>query len=775
MAQSKNTPPAFEMLIPNNNDIKIIMQRALEISNIQQSPHIDQSHLMCAMLENGSILEILDEVSISENNEKIDKMILEVNALLPVPLSPEPENIKYKEKELDIHTETIINSAYYKKCQPLRKPLSAGALLWAISCYPGKIKNIFKENDINSEEIHAYLWEMQEYEEGHTNDMMQPYSLGFPPTNESEKFTCDLVAMAKSGELPHVEVNPEVMDSLICGLLRQIKPNVVLVGGAGVGKTAVVEALAHKIARNDVPRSMLNRRLIELKVSSLIAGTSLRGQMEERLSKFIDSLNKNDIVFIDELHNIIGAGAVDDSPMDAAQILKPALARGQFSCIGATTSAEYRRYIQPDAALVRRFEEVHVPQPSATETRMIIERVLARAMPERNIRVLPEALDRVIELTAREMPTRNWPDKAIDVLDSALASIRIKNQRVLRPENIDSTVTRMTGAPTNRIPDGDLATRLMAKIHGQDDICKAIAQRINRAFIGLNAPTTPLGRFLFTGQTGTGKSELAKTLASELKMNITRLDMSEYRESHTISRLIGAPNGYKGADRGGLLTEAMRENKNRVVLFDEVEKAHPDVRMLLLQILNEGTLTDAQGNSCDFRSSIVILTANTGAQESMQSNFGFSTANHSIENARKAVENQFPPELLGRIDEVFVFNAPSQSVNIACAKHYIQQMSQNLQQRYGIEIHATTAEIEKLLAMEFDRQGNGRAIQQHVEKSVGDAVLTWMEEKMPKSGTLHLDIENNVVNLVYRRKPRIIPSAQKVVPKTSPRTATHNK
>ncbi len=445
-------------------------------------------------------------------------------------------------------------------------------------------------------------------------------------------YSRDLTELAKEGKLDPVVGRDEEIERVISILARRSKNNPCLVGEPGVGKTAIVEGLAQRIASGSAPASLAGKRVLALSLGPLVAGTKYRGEFEGRVKRILEEVKRSarDVVlFIDELHTLVGAGSAEGAPLDLGSMIKPELARGDLQCIGATTYDEYRKYVESDAALERRFQPVAVDEPSIEQTLAILRGLRDRYALHHRVTIGDEALEASAQLAARYIADRFMPDKAIDLMDEAAASVALANagavdRPVVRAEDVASVVTRWTGIPQAALTESqaqrllDLETVLAKRVIGQDRAIVAVSDAIRRARTGLHDPRKPVGTFLFRGPSGVGKTELAKTLAEALfgsEAALVRVDLSEFTEAHTVSRLLGAPPGYAGHDEPGQLTEPVRRRPYCVVLFDELEKAHPDVAAILLQILDDGRVTDAKGRTIDFRHALVILTTNLADDE----------------------------------------------------------------------------------------------------------------------------------------------------------------
>jgi ATP-dependent Clp protease ATP-binding subunit ClpC len=530
------------------------------------------------------------------------------------------------------------------------------------------------------------------------------------------QYSRDLTEAAKKGELDPVIGRDDEVERVVSILARRSKNNPVLIGEPGVGKTAIVEGLAQRIAVGNVPAALSEKRVLALSLGPLVAGTKYRGEFEGRVKKILDEVKRagrDIILFIDELHTLVGAGAAEGS-LDLSSMIKPELARGELQCIGATTFDEYRKYVEADAALERRFQPVHVDEPTIEQTVAILRGLRPKYAAHHGVTIDDEALAAAAALSARYIADRYLPDKAIDVVDEAAATAAMRGDKHVAVEQVAGVVSRWTGIPQGTITEAQragllaLEATLSARVIGQDHAVRIVAEAIRRARAGLKDPRKPVGGFLFIGPSGVGKTELARTLAHALFGTddaLIRLDLSEYTESHTISRLIGAPPGYTGHEEPGQLTEPIRRRPYSVVLFDEIEKAHPDVAALLLQILDDGRVTDSKGRSIDLRHAIIVLTSNTDRDE---------------------LESMLRPELLDRIDEVIVF-LPLGSAEI---EKIVELQIELLATRVGaqsMQLHLSER-ARQFLTGESMAQGNGarfvaRAIARHVTTPLSDAIL----------------------------------------------------
>lgn len=505
-----------------------------------------------------------------------------------------------------------------------------------------------------------------------------------------EAFTVELVRRAEEGALDPVIGREAEMKRAIQVLCRRRKNNPVFVGEPGVGKTAIAEGLAQKIAAGDVPDLLQGTRIYALDLGSLLAGTKFRGDFEQRLKKVVLALKKRrrSILFIDEIHTIVGAGATSSGSMDASNILKPVLATGEIRCIGSTTYEEYSSHFAKDRALSRRFEKIEINEPSIPTCIRILKGLKSRYEEHHNIVFTETALKSAVELSSRFLNDRYLPDKAIDVIDEAGAAIRLKGEgfrKKVHPSDIEKIVSSMARVPIRKVSRNDrekLATLeqdLKKVVFGQDEAISFVVTAIKRGRAGLGRPDKPIGSFLFTGPTGVGKTEIARQIASILGVAFIRFDMSEYMEKHAVARLIGAPPGYVGFDQAGMLTDRVRKNPHSVLLMDEIEKAHPDVYNILLQVMDHATLTDNNGKEADFRNVILIMTSNVGSREISSQAIGFSgNSSDPAGKGKKAVENFFSPEFRNRLDGIVGFNRLNLEVMERVVDKFIRQLADSL-------------------------------------------------------------------------------------------------
>ena len=663
-----------------------------------------------------------------------------------------------------------------------------------------------------------------------------------------KEFTRDLTADARAGKLDPVIGRDEEIQRVIQILSRRTKNNPCLIGEPGVGKTAIAEGLARKIVMGDVPDDLLDKKILSLDLSGMVAGTKYRGEFEERIKKVMEEVKKSGdvILFIDELHTIVGAGSAEGA-VDAANIIKPALGRGEIRVIGATTLNEYRKYIEKDAALERRFQPVTVGEPSQEASLEILKGLREKYEQHHKLTITDEALEAAVSLSARYINDRFLPDKAIDLMDEAASRVRMeteeispelksleekiaaltkdkeaaiakqdyetaaklrdieknyqdqidmerdkrrKNTQQHRPvtaEDIAVVVSGWTGIPVTRLTEDEgqrllhMEDTLHQRVVGQDEAVQAVARAIRRGRVGLKDPKRPIGSFLFLGPTGVGKTELCKSLAEAMfgdENAMIRIDMSEYMERHTVSRLIGSPPGYVGHDEGGQLTEKVRRKPYSVVLFDEIEKAHEDVWNVLLQILDDGRITDSQGRTVDFKNTVIVMTSNIGAKAltAAGAKLGFNTEEHRDPDAEQAfaraketvmaeLRQTFRPEFLNRIDDIIVFRALTQADIQEVARRMLRTVSARME-TMGIHLDASDEAVAELAKEGFDPKYGARPLRRAIQNQVEDAVAERMlEGSLKEGGTAKLTVADG--KLTVEAEAQTEPEAKAEEPQTA--------
>ena len=572
-----------------------------------------------------------------------------------------------------------------------------------------------------------------------------------------ENYCVNLNERAKKGHIDPLVGREREVQQVVETFCRKKKNNPMLVGDPGVGKTAIAEGLALRITKGDVPEKLRNTTVYALDMGALLAGTKYRGDFEARLKAVLKELEdmkaagKDVALFIDEAHTVIGAGAASGGTMDASNILKPIMTQGWLKIIGATTYDEFKNFEQKDKALMRRFQKIDVPEPSIEETIQILKGLRAGFEKHHGVKYTDEALEEAAKLAARHITGRFMPDKAIDVVDSAGAAQAVlpakERKATITPAEIESVVARIARLPEKTVTQSDreklvdLAPNIKGEVFQQDEAIDTVVDAIIRGREGFKQPEQPIGSFLFSGPTGVGKTEVAKQLAAKLGIKFIRFDMSEYMEKHAVSRLIGAPPGYVGFDQGGLLTEAVNKNPHCVLLLDEIEKAHPDIFNILLQVMDHGKLTDNNGKVAVFGNVIIIMTTNAGASQRAKPTMGFAKPQKSAED-NEAIKHQFSPEFRNRLDETVEFQSLDQETVRKIVDKFIRQYEALVAEK-NVKISATEAAKDYLAEKGFDPAMGGRPLDRIIKKEIGTPVSRQMlKGALENGGSAQVDVED---------------------------------
>ena len=823
---------------------------------------IGTEHLMLGLLRdgNGKAIDILSALEIDLNHLRRKVEILSPANSNVMVSSNEKKNLHLTRQaeralkttflEAKLFQSTSINTAHLLLCILRNENDPTTKLLNKLKVDYDSVKEEFKSM-ITNDDDYLELPKAESFSEDDGSDSgdskQNPFGQSTTKTNKKSKtpvldnFGRDLTVMAEDGKLDPVVGREEEIQRVSQILSRRKKNNPLLIGEPGVGKSAIAEGLALRIVKRKVSRILFNKRVVTLDLASLVAGTKYRGQFEERMKAVMNELEKNDdiILFIDEIHTIVGAGGATGS-LDASNMFKPALARGEIQCIGATTLDEYRQYIEKDGALERRFQKVIIEPTTVDQTIEILNNIKGKYEEHHNVDYTQEAIEACVKLTNRYMTERFLPDKAIDALDEAGSRVHITNievpkqileleqkleevketkntvvkkqkyeeaaklrddekrlekdlaiaqekweedtkqhREIVSEDNVADVVSMMTGIPVNRIAQTEsnklakLPELIKGKVIGQDEAVAKVVKAIQRNRAGLKDPNKPIGSFIFLGQTGVGKTQLAKVLARELfdsEDALVRIDMSEYMEKFAISRLVGAPPGYVGYEEGGQLTEKIRRKPYAVLLLDEIEKAHPDVFNMLLQVLDDGFLTDSLGRKIDFRNTIIIMTSNIGARKlkDFGQGVGFGTAAkiaQADDNTRSVIENAlkkaFAPEFLNRIDDVMVFNAlEKEDINKIIdieLEHLILRIKD-----LGYQLNLTDKAKEYIAEKGFDKQYGARPLKRAIQKYVEDALAEEIiNSQLHEGDNILMDLDNDKEELtVSIQKSEELPKSE---------------
>ena len=747
---------AFEKFTDKARKVTVLAQRA---ARDLDASYIGTEHILLGLIDEK---EGFGAQALKQLGAERDDVVKTIREITNQPVDPTIKNISYTPR-----VKHVFEHAYREALQMSQAYIGTEHLLLVLLREEDAVAlKIFKKLGIDTDDVRQTTLEIIG---------KSPVLAGGPRSRRKDKersileeFGTDLTKKAKKGQLDPVIGRAAEIERVSQILCRRQKNNPLILGEPGVGKTAIVEGLAQLIVAKMVPDVLQNKTVIALDISSLVAGSKYRGEFEDRLKKVIDEVRhkKNVLLFIDEIHTIIGAGSAEGS-LDAASILKPPLSRGEIQIIGATTSEEYRKRIEKDAALERRFQTVTVEEPSQEQAMRVLEGLKERYEEHHGVTYSDEAIENAVKLSSRYIQDRYLPDKAIDVMDEAGARLRIRNMRhnendekitEVGIKQIADVISMSTGIPVSDLTEAEtekllrMEEVLHERVIGQEEAVTAVSKAIRRSRSGLKDPKRPAGSFIFLGPSGVGKTELSKSLAEFLFNSedaLISLDMSEYMEKHAVSRLVGAPPGYVGHDDGGQLTKAVRKKPYSVVLFDEIEKAHPDVFNILLQILEEGRLTDSQGRTVDFRNTVIIMTSNVGARDIAQSTtLGFSPAGEGGLSDKEIktrvmseLKKMFRPEFLNRLDEIIVFK----SLTKEQIRMIVDLMIAELRDRL-IEINRSielTDEAKDFIADVGMDPTNGarplrRAIQRRIEDQIAEDILAG---KWPEGSIILVDVK----------------------------------
>ncbi len=751
-----------------NKELEFTLNLAFKEAKEQRHEFMTVEHLLLALLDNPAAANVLHacEANIEELRRDLETFIQETTPLIPV-------DDELRETQPTLGFQRVLQRAVFHVQSAGKTEVSGANVLAAIfseqesqAVYFLRRENITRLDVINYISHGVSKFQSTDLREGMTSMMDEEIMAGENIESPLESYCMNLNKRARLGKIDPLIGRQEEVERTIQVLCRRRKNNPLLVGEAGVGKTAIAEGLARLIVDGQVPEAINKCVVYSLDLGALLAGTKYRGDFEKRLKAVLKQLSdvEGGILFIDEIHTIIGAGAASGGVMDASNLIKPLLANGELKCIGSTTYQEYRGIFEKDKALARRFQKIDVPEPSVDETFEILKGLKGRLEEHHNVKFSTASLRSAAELAAKYINDRFLPDKAIDVVDEAGAYQNLltanKRRKIISVAEIESVVAKIARIPVKKVSARDRDTMrnlerdLKLLVYGQDAAISALASAIKLSRSGLREQEKPVGCFLFTGPTGVGKTEVTKQLANLLGIELIRFDMSEYMEKHTVSRLIGAPPGYVGYDQGGLLTEAITKSPHSVLLLDEIEKAHPDVFNLLLQIMDHGTLTDTNGRHADFRHVILVMTSNVGAEEVSRNSMGFAQQDNSSDNAN-ILKRQFTPEFRNRLDAVINFKClDEQTIGLVVDK-FIMELEEQLSSK-DVSLTVDKSAREWLILHGYDKimgaRPMARLIQENIKKPLADELLFG---KLANGGHVLLSMRDDALHFEsqdYREK-----------------------
>jgi ATP-dependent Clp protease ATP-binding subunit ClpA len=746
-------------------ELEVSLHMAFMEARQRRHEFISVEHLLLAMLDNPSAAEVLKACGADMENLR-SKLTEHVNANTPV-VSGQDE----VDTQPTLGFQRVIQRAILHVQSSGKKEVTGANVLVAIYGEKDSHAAYFLEQQgITRLDVVNYISHgiskvpQPNAPRGEESSEVQQET---PSSSPLEAYTTNLNTQALAGKIDPLIGRDTELERVIQTLCRRRKNNPLLVGEAGVGKTAIAEGLARRIVEGTVPEILSKSTVYSLDMGGLLAGTKYRGDFEQRLKAVLKSLtdNPNAILFIDEIHTLIGAGAASGGTLDASNLLKPALSSGQLRCIGATTYNEFRGVFEKDHALSRRFQKIDVNEPTVDDTVAILRGLKSRFEDHHGVRYTAAALTTAAQLSARYISDRHLPDKAIDVIDEAGAAQRIqpktKQKKIITPKEIEEIIAKIARIPAKTVSVDDreslqrLDRDLKAVVFGQDKAIDALASAIKMSRSGLGNPQKPIGSFLFSGPTGVGKTEVARQLAYTLGIELIRFDMSEYMERHAVSRLIGAPPGYVGFDQGGLLTEAVTKTPYAVLLLDEIEKAHPDIFNVLLQVMDHGSLTDTNGRKADFRNVIIIMTTNAGAENLSKTSIGFSQTSKAGDEMMD-IKRMFTPEFRNRLDAIIPFAPLSHDVVMRVVDKFLMQLEDQLQEK-KVEITFTDALKDYLGKKGFDplmgARPMARLIQDTIRRALADELLFG---RLSHGGHVTIGLDDaGAIMLVFDEEPAV--------------------
>ena len=724
-----------------SKDLELTLNSAFKEARAKRHEFMTVEHLLLALLDNHAAADVLSACAadIPQLRRDLIEFIDSTTPLIPV-------DDEDRETQPTLGFQRVLQRAVFHVQSSGKKEVTGANVLVAIfseqesqAVYFLKQQSISRIDVVNfiAHGISKVQSDDAEQQDFHQENLQEDGGSDSSSSNPLDSFATNLNEAAANGRIDPLVGRDYEVDRVIQILSRRRKNNPLLVGETGVGKTAIAEGLAKRIVDGEVPDIMLGAQVFSLDLGALLAGTKYRGDFEKRLKALLAELKKRDksILFIDEIHTIIGAGAASGGVMDASNLLKPMLSSGELRCIGSTTFQEFRGIFEKDSALTRRFQKIDVNEPSVDETYRILKGLKTRFEEHHHLKYTDKALRAAAELADRYITDRHLPDKAIDVIDEAGAAERLKSEgkrkKSIGVTDVERVVALIARVPAKTVNKDDkallsnLERNLKMTVFGQDEAIENIASAIKLARAGLKSAEKPIGSFLFAGPTGVGKTEVTKQLAESLGVELLRFDMSEYMERHTASRLIGAPPGYVGFDQGGLLTDGVNRHPHCVLLMDEIEKAHPDVFNLLLQVMDHGTLTDNNGRKTDFRNVILILTSNAGAQEMSRRSVGFTTQDHSTDGM-EMINKTFSPEFRNRLDGIVQFSALPVEVVLDVVDKFLVELQAQLDDK-RVHLEVDTAAREWLSVEGYDKNMGARpmarVIQEKIKRPLADLIL----------------------------------------------------
>ena len=740
-----------------SNELEFYLNEAFLNAQNKHHEFVTLEHLLLSLLDMPEISEIIENCNgdISQLREQL-KSFIDKN-------TPKIENNESQEIQTTLGFQRVLQRAVFQVQSSGQKEVNGRNVLVALfSEKQSQAAYLLSKQDITRLDIVSYI--------SHGNDVKQQYRIESDKTKEKDtkentnflsKYTINLNQLVTENKNDLLIGREDELNRIIQVLSRRKKNNPLLVGDTGVGKTAIVEGLARLISENKAHESLSTTEILSLDMGALLAGSKYRGDFEKRLKNIIEEIKEKSkaILFIDEIHTVIGAGAVSGSVMDASNILKPFLTNGDVCCIGSTTYSEYRKIFEKDHAFSRRFQKIDIDEPSTQDTIKIIEGIISKFESFHDVKYEQESIYACVELSEKYLSDRNFPDKAIDVIDEAGAYFKLqankKNQTTISRSNIEDVVALMAQIPSKNVSRSDkdiiktLERDLKLVIFGQDKAIESLVSSIKISRSIISDDDKPIGSFLFSGPTGVGKTEISKQLSFLMGIDLIRIDMSKYMEKHSVSRLIGAPPGYVGYEQGGLLTDSVNQKPHSIVLLDEIEKAHPDIFNILLQIMDHGVLTDSNGRKIDFKNILLIMTTNAGAEQMSRSSMGFTNQDHTKDSIYE-LEKIFSPEFRNRLDSVIEFSALDRySINRVIDKLIIEleQKLEKDQITINLNKKAKSWIAEKGYDNKMGARPLSRIINKYIKKPLANELLF---DRLKKGGTVEVSVKKDKVTIDCR-------------------------
>jgi ATP-dependent Clp protease ATP-binding subunit ClpA len=751
-----------------SKELEFSLNRAFKEARAKHHEYMTVEHMLLSLLDNPTAAKVLKACGTDS-----DRLRREITAFIDetTPLIPDNED---RDTQPTLGFQRVLQRAVFHVQSAGKKEVTGANVLVALfSEQDSQAVYLLNQQDVTRLDVVNYISHGISKVPGENQEDDAPGEIDEPRGEEKEgsspleNFATNLNEMARQGRIDPLIGRANEVERTVQILCRRRKNNPLFVGEAGVGKTAIAEGLAKKIVDGEVPEILADAVIYSLDLGGLVAGTKYRGDFEKRLKAVLAQLKRqrHAILFIDEIHTIIGAGSASGGVMDASNLIKPVLASGDLRCIGSTTYQEYRGIFEKDRALARRFQKIDVEEPSVEETFEILKGLKSRFEDHHQVTYTNPALRAAAELSNRYINDRHLPDKAIDVIDEAGAHVQLKSpakrKKRIDVGDVEAIVAKMARIPSKKVSASDTETLrnldrdLKMVVYGQDKAIDALTSSIRMNRSGLGTEEKPIGSFLFTGPTGVGKTEVTRQLARILGMELLRFDMSEYMERHTVSRLIGAPPGYVGFDQGGLLTEEVNKHPHAVLLLDEIEKAHPDVFNLLLQVMDHGTLTDNNGRKADFRNVVLVMTTNAGAEETARRSIGFTEQDHSTDGM-EALKRYFTPEFRNRLDAVVQFGPLSEETIRSVVDKFVFELEQQLEEkkvRLTIELDARAWLAQKGYDPKMGARPMARVIQNHIKKPLANELLFG---DLVTGGSVRIHVEADALAFDINGEPRAL-------------------